>query len=206
VESAFRIVRPGDAEWPAGFAALPDPPPFLSVRGVLPYGGIAIVGARDPTPEACSFARALATALGVPIVAGLAPGIDAAAHRGALDAGSGTIAYLGGGIARLEDPALGDAIVAAGGALASECLPREPPTPRTRIRRDRLQAAHASAVVLVVSGVEGGAMQTLRVARALGRRRFACISDASGNAAALADGATPLPWRVAEAAARIRAG
>jgi DNA processing protein len=200
----MRLVRPGDDEWPRGFHALDDPPPFLHVRGTIPSGGIAVIGARDPDERAVAFARALAAALGTPIVAGLAPGIDAAAHHGALDARMPTIAYLPSGLAAVEDPSLGDAIVAGGGALATEYAVDEPATEWRRIRRDRLQAAHADAVVLVVSDETGGAMETMRRAREYGRPRFAVETEASGNVLALADGAIPIPWRVDRAAARIR--
>ena len=196
----MRVVGPDDDDWPAGFADLRDPPARLMVRGTLPRGGIAVIGARDADPRACAFARAFAAALREPIVAGLAPGIDAAAHRGALEAALPTVAYVGGGLARLEDEELAEAIVAAGGGLASECAPETAPSPWTRMRRDRLQAAHARAVVLVVSDAAGGAMHTLRFARELGRPCFAFAHGASGNALALADGARPLPCDVRAAA------
>ncbi|MEA2664104.1 MAG: processing protein [Candidatus Eremiobacteraeota bacterium] len=199
-----RIVTPADPDWPPGFADLPDPPAFLIVRGPLPPGGTAVIGAREAAEEERVFARTLAAALQRPIVAGLAPGIDEAAHRGALDAGQPTVAYLGSGLARAEDPALAEAIVAGGGALASEYGPAAPATPWTRKRRDRLQAAHASAVVLVVSDAEGGAMHTLRFAREYGRARFVLDAEASGNRIATAEGAAVLPWETA-AAARILA-
>jgi predicted Rossmann fold nucleotide-binding protein DprA/Smf involved in DNA uptake len=200
-----RIVTPADSDWPPGFADLPDPPAFLTVRGTLPRDGIAVIGARDVAEEERSFARTLAAALQRPIIAGLAPGIDDAAHRGALDAGQPTVAYVGSGLARAEDPALADAIVAAGGAVASEYGHAADATIWTRRRRDRLQAAHARAAVLVVSDADGGAMHTMRFARAYGRDRFALDVGASGNRIALADGATPLPWE-AHAAARTITG
>ncbi len=200
-----RIVTPADPEWPAGFAGLREPPAFLTVRGALPRGGIAVIGARDATAAECGFARALAARLQRPIVAGLAPGIDTAAHRGALDAGRPTVAYLGSGLGRAEDPELADAIVAGGGAVATEYGPAAPASAWTRRRRDRLQAAHADAVVLVASDAEGGAMHAMRFARACGRPRFALDAEASGNRIATTEGALVLPWETNAAAARIRA-
>lgn len=200
-----RLLTPVDAEWPAGFAELRDPPAFLAVCGVLPRGGIAVIGARQADPRLAALARELAARLGRPIVAGLAPGIDDAAHRGALEGGSPTVAYAGGGLSRLEDPALAATIVAGGGAIATEYAFDDEPTPRSRIARDRLQAAHAEAVVLIVSELAGGAMHTLRFARELGRPTFALEVDASGNAAALAAGASPLPLDPRLAAERIGA-
>jgi DNA processing protein len=200
-----RIVGPADDDWPAGFADLREPPAFLIVRGALPRGGIAVVGARDADARACAFARAFAASLHAPIIAGLAPGIDTAAHHGALDAAMPTVAYVGGGLARLEDAALADAIVAGGGAVASEYGATATASVWSRMRRDRLQAAHADAVVLVVSDAAGGAMHTLRDARAAGRRCFACSSEASGNVLALARGARPLPWDARAAARAVTA-
>jgi DNA processing protein len=136
----------------------------------------------------------------------LARGVDAAAHRGALAAGLPQVAYVGTGIARTYPPEhaeLADAIVAGGGAVASERLPDENVSRWALTQRDRLQAAHAAAVVLIESDVGGGAMHTLRFARQLGRPRFACISGASGNTAALADGAIPLGADVEAAALTI---
>ncbi|BDE07340.1 hypothetical protein WPS_26160 [Vulcanimicrobium alpinum] len=201
-----RLVTPGDPDWPRGFDDLADPPAFLAVRGRLAAGGIAVVGARDASERACAFANALARAIGRPVVSGLAHGVDAAAHRGALAAGVATIAYVGTGIARTFPPeheALADAIVAGGGAVAAERAPHDPATRWSLVRRDRLQAAHADAVVLVESDADGGAMHTLRFAERSGRPRFALESDAGGNRAALAAGADRLPWDAQRAASHI---
>ncbi|HTD35801.1 MAG TPA: DNA-processing protein DprA [Candidatus Elarobacter sp.] len=201
-----RLVTPDDPDWPPGFADLRDPPAFLAVRGVLAGRGVAIVGARDADGEACAFAHELAMRLGRTVVSGLARGIDAAAHRGALEAGLPTIAYVGTGIARTYPPEheeLAEAIVAGGGELATENAPHDRATAWSLKRRDRLQAAHAAAVVLVVSDADGGAMHTMRFAEKLGRPRFALDRDASGNAAALAAGALPLPREPEAAVARI---
>jgi DNA processing protein len=203
-----RLVTPGDPDWPPGFADLPDPPAFLAVRGSLPPSGVAIVGAREADDRACAFARDLASQLGRPVISGLARGIDAAAHRGALDAGLSTVAYVGTGIARTYPPEhadLAEAIVGAGGALAAERAPQDGVTRWSLVRRDRLQAAHAAATALVVSDADGGAMHTMRFARACGRPRFALETEATGNAAALREGAQRLPWDVGEAVSRILA-
>jgi DNA processing protein len=202
--TAARVITEADHDWPAGFRDLDDPPARMFVRGVLPLDAIAVIGSRWANADACSFARALSAALSMPIVAGLAPGIDEAAHNGALDAAQPTVAYVGSGLAALEDPALADAIIAGGGAIASEYPPTLQATEWTRMRRDRLQAAHARAVVLVVSEAEGGAMHTLRYAKALRRPRFVLERDATGNAHAIAEGAFPVPWHVSGAAEQIR--
>jgi len=201
-----RLIVLGDPDYPPGLRDLRAPPPFLCVRGTLPAAGVAIVGACGASRAAGGFAFALAARLGCAVVSGLARGIDAAAHRGALAAGLPQVAYVGTGIAQTYPPehaALADAIVAAGGGLASERLPDEPLTRWSLVARDRLQAAHARVVVLVESDIEGGAMHTLRFARELGRPCFAADSEASGNCAALANGALPLPDDAESAAALI---
>jgi DNA processing protein len=210
-----RIVALGDPAYPAGLRELADPPPFLTVRGTLPARsrwreGTAIVGTRTPDDVAAVMARALAAAVPGPIVSGLALGIDAAAHEGALDARTPTIAYVGNGLANTYPPEhrdLAERIVASGGALLSEALPDEPVTRWSLVRRDRLQAAHAAAVVLVQSEPGGGAMHALAAAGRLGRPRFAFDPRApltyGGNERALAEGAAALPWDARRAAALV---
>jgi DNA processing protein len=201
-----RVVASSDPEYPAGLHELRSPPAFLCVRGRLPVGGIAIVGARDASAEACRFAFDLARALGRPVVSGLALGVDAAAHRGALAGEVAQVAYIGTGIAQTYPPehaALAEEIVASGGAIASERLPEDGVTRWALTQRDRLQAAHAAAVVLIESEVGGGAMHALRFARELGRARFACDRPTTGNRAALAEGAAALPADIAAAVAAI---
>lgn len=196
-----QIVTIGDDGYPAGLLDLEDPPAFLCVRGMLPQGGIAIVGSRTPPAAAAAFARELAAQCGLPVVSGLATGVDAAAHHGALDAGAATVAYVGTGLGVTYPPehrALEDEIASRGGAVASERLPDEPVTKWALVHRDRLQAAHAIATVLVASEADGGAMQTMRFAKTLGRPRF--VLDAQGqaeyggNVQARADGAIALPF------------
>jgi DNA processing protein len=140
------------------------------------------------------------------VVSGLARGIDAAAHRGALAGGRPQVAYVATGIAQTFPPEhaeLAEEIVARGGALASERLPSDPVNRRALVQRDRLQAAHGSAVILIESESNGGAMHTLRFARELGRLRFACDVGASGNRVAIADGATPLTSNIDDAVSAI---
>src|SRR5579884_3943730 len=118
------IVTIVDASYPSGLRELEDPPAFLCVRGMLPSGGLAIVGSRTPPPQAVEFARDLARRCGMPVVSGLALGIDAAAHHGALDAGSPTIAYVGTGLGTTYPPehrALGDEIVAGPSRSLASC-------------------------------------------------------------------------------------
>lgn len=206
------VVTVASAAYPAGLRDLDDAPAFLCVRGTLVRQGLAIVGSRTPPQAALDFAGALASTCGMPVISGLAMGIDTAAHRGALEAGEPTVAYVGTGLGTTYPPEnhrLEDAIVAYGGAIATERLPDEPVTKWSLVHRDRLQAAHAQATVLVCSETDGGAMHALRVAKKLGRARFVLEAQGgtpyAGNEQARADGAMPLPLRADEASNVIRA-
>ncbi|MBV8333387.1 MAG: DNA-processing protein DprA [Candidatus Eremiobacteraeota bacterium] len=182
----------------------------MHVLGRLPEGGVAIVGSRTPPDAACVFAFELARRLGEPVISGLANGIDTMAHRGALAAGMPTLAFVGYGFGCTDPPEneeLERAIVEHGGGVATLREPRTPVSPDGLIERDRLQAQHARAVVLVCTEVGGGAMHTLRFARELGKPRFAVAPpddvrlDAAwgGNLQAIADGAIALPFDVEKA-------
>ncbi|MBV8499942.1 MAG: DNA-processing protein DprA [Candidatus Eremiobacteraeota bacterium] len=187
----------------------------LFVRGTLPSGGVAIVGSRTPPPAAAAFAYELAFRIGEPVIAGLALGVDAAAHRGALDAGVPTIAFVGYGFGRTyppENAELEAEILRGGGAIATRVSSWTPVTDEALIGRDRLQAEHARAVVLVCSEIDGGAMHTMAFARKLGRPRYAVappvgaqsLPQWAGNVACIAGGATPLPFDVDAALVRLK--
>lgn len=200
-----------DPEYPPGLHDLHDPPAFLAVLGSLQPGGIAIVGTRDASDIAQKLAFDVAKSCGRTVVSGLARGIDSAAHRGALEAKLPTIAYVGTGLGVTYPPAnkpLEEAILAAGGAIVSERLPDEPVAAWSLVHRDRLQAAHARAVVLIASEADGGAMHTMRFANELHRPAFAVAGGEfafSGNAAAIAQGAhavAPAASEIVKALAR----
>lgn len=211
-----RLLERADPGYPPGLLDLHPAPPFLCVLGELPAGGVAIIGSRRPPAGAAEFAFELARRVRGPVVSGLALGIDAAVHRGALEAGTPTIAYVGYGFGRTypqEHRALERQIVRAGGGVATERFPEQAVARNALVARDRLQAAHARATVLIESEIDGGAMHTMRFARELGRLRFALEPPRGaqggpawgGNVRALADGAQPLPYDVDEAVSIIHA-
>jgi DNA processing protein len=188
---------------------------MLYVRGTLPPGGIAIVGSRTPPSAAAAFAYELAFRLGEPIISGLALGIDAAAHRGALAARVPTVAFVGYGFGCTYPPehvALEREILDGGGAIVSVRSPGTPVSDEALIERDHQQAEHARAVVLVCTESDGGAMHTMRFARELARPRFAVMPapEASrspqwaGNVTCIAEGATPLAFDIEQAAVVLR--
>src|SRR5262245_17623796 len=100
----------GDARYPAGLVDLADPPAVLVLRGASdawPERSVAMVGARAATRYGTELARRIAgdlARLGIVVVSGLARGIDAAAHRGALEAGGVTVAVVPGGVAQITPP------------------------------------------------------------------------------------------------------
>ena len=187
----------------------------LYVQGRIPEGGIAIVGSRTPPLRAVDFAFALARRIARPVIAGLALGIDTAAHRGALAGDNPTVAFVGYGAGATYPPENAELelqILRAGGAIATLCAPGETVTEESLIERDRLQAEYSVAVVLVASERDGGALHTMRFAADVGKVRFAVQPPAesqvdvawAGNVAALADGAISLPLDVNEAVQIIR--
>lgn len=183
------------------------------MRGTLPESGVAIIGSRTPPTVAETFAYDLAIRLGEPIVSGLALGIDAAAHRGALAAGVPTVAFVGHGFGCTYPPEHADLeieIVRRGGAVATLEPPQTPASEESLVKRDRLQAKFARAVVLVCSELEGGAMHTMHFAEELAKPRFAVIpSDKgsgvwAGNFRSIERGAEPIPLDVAAALQLLR--
>lgn len=202
------------AAYPPALRNLPDPPASLFVLGEWPQDrppaalghAYAIVGTRQPTPEAAAGAQALAYSLaadGACIVSGLALGIDAAAHTGALAGarltGQATLAVLGGGVLRVfppENRALAGQIVRRG-ALLCECAPDAKTTTPGLVARNRLIAAlippaERGGLIVAESALDGGAMYAARRAQSLGRRVFAFDLPASGNHALIEGGAGAL--------------
>ncbi len=182
-----------------------NPPPVICMRGDLApedRPALAIVGTREPTAEGRSVARQVAAACaerGLTVVSGLALGIDAAAHRGALKAGGRTIAVLGSGIRHIHPKRHVRLAgrVAACGAIISEVAPDAHPSAARLMARNRLTSALARGVLAVESTESGGTLQTVDDAWRQGRVVFACDwqSDkpqAAGTRALIARGARPI--------------
>ena len=175
------ILTLGDPAYPASLLEIPDPPTLLYVRGnpALPgRRGIAIVGSRNATPQglqtAESFARALA-GQGFAIVSGLALGIDAAAHRGALAIGGDTVAVIGTGADRLY-PARNRELalaIAERGTIVSEFPLGTPAIAANFPRRNRIISGLARGVLVVEAAPGSGSLITARLAAEQGREVFA---------------------------------
>jgi DNA processing protein len=178
--AGIRIVDPSDPGYPPLLTEIADPPLVLYVRGhplesARPH--IAIVGSRRPTPYGVNAAERLARDLaerGVTVVSGLARGIDAAAHRGAL-AGGTTVAILGTGADRVypaEHASLATAITGSG-SLVSEYPLGTLPLPQNFPRRNRLLAGMTQATIVVEGRERSGSLITARLALEANREVFA---------------------------------
>ena len=171
-----------DPAYPQSLLDTADPPPLLYALGNAALldapRRLAMVGARTPTAQGERDAHAFALAFseaGVTIVSGFALGIDAAAHRGALEAGGRTVAVLGCGLDRIYPPeheGLARSI-AAQGALVSELPVGTPPLKQHFPRRNRLIAGLSVGTLVVEAAVGSGSLITARLAAEQGREVFA---------------------------------
>lgn len=177
-EQQLEVISLPDAAYPASLRAVCDPPLVLLCRGMAAAWQrpcLAVVGSRAATAYGLATARRLAQDLaanGLCIVSGLARGIDAAAHRGALEAGGRTVAVLGSGHGRLYPRGheqLAADIVVQGGAVLSEHPPEQGPRPFLFPRRNRVVAGMCLGVVVVAAGARSGALITADWALSEGR-------------------------------------
>jgi DNA processing protein len=175
------IIIEGDDDYPGLLGRIHDPPGVLFVRGKLePCDAlaVAIVGARHATAYGRRIASQLAGGLaraGYTVVSGLARGIDAAAHRGALDAGGRTIAVLGSGVLEIYPPEharLAEEVIQQG-AVVSEAPPRAAPQRGSFPARNRIVSGLGLGTVVVEAADRSGALITARLAGEQGREIFA---------------------------------
>jgi len=176
-----QLVTWGSPDYPALLASISDAPLVLFVEGAagsLSLPQLAIVGSRNPThigrDTATQFARHLAAA-GLTVTSGLALGIDAAAHRGALLGGGRTIAVLGCGLDRIyprENTDLARQVV-AGGALVSDLPTGVPPLKQNFPRRNRIISGLSVGTLVVEAALHSGSLITARLAAEQGREVFA---------------------------------
>jgi len=223
----IQTLLPGCSHWPAQLNDLRDPPQRLYLAGSPPpwVDAVAIVGTRYASEDGTRFARELACALaaaGVVIVSGGAAGIDTAAHLGALDAGGVTVAVLATGLVDAYPSGNAGlfAKIARSGSLVCEQRGRSGAGGWQFLRRNRLIAAVARAVVVVQAPHRSGALATARLAIQLKRRVFAvpaapwdprgtgCLqllkggADVCASAADILSLATPGLWDAAGAQRR----
>ena len=178
---AHHLVAWGEENYPEMFAQIPAPPLMLYVNGdieALHLPSLAIIGSRNPTKggvrNAHDFAKHLASH-GFSIVSGLAQGIDAAAHQGALDADGKTVAFVGNGIDRVYPAGnrkLAHSIVESG-ALVSEYPLGAPPERWHFPERNRLISGLSLGTLVVEAARRSGSLITARLAAEQGREVFA---------------------------------
>jgi DNA processing protein len=174
-----RVIASREPEFPAGLAALEAPPPMITVLGdaaLLKRDMVAVVGARNASGLGIKFARRIAQDLGAAgfvVASGMARGIDAAAHDGAL--GTGTVAVTGGGPDIIYPPAnaaLYEAIRRQG-AIVSEMALGTAPLARHFPRRNRIVSGLSRGVVVVEAAERSGSLITANFALEQGREVFA---------------------------------
>lgn len=179
-QSDLGVLNRGAADWPQGLASVDIEPPRLWLRGDKAHlraaRKIAIVGSRAPTPYGETQARRFGHDLakrGVCVVSGLARGVDAAAHAGALDAGGATIAVLGCGVDRpWPDGPLAER-VGTEGLLLSEFPPGVGPRRHHFPLRNRIIAALSDGVLVIEAAHASGSLITARWAADQGQDVFA---------------------------------
>jgi DNA processing protein len=194
-------------EFPSLLRAIHDPPAGLFLRGtaepeLLSRPAVAVVGARACSGYGASVARSLGrelAAAGLVVVSGLARGIDAEAHRGALEAEGTTVAVLGCGIDRDYPAAHAELArrVADAGLIVSEYAPGVEPAPWRFPARNRIVAGLCAATVVVEARERSGALITADLALEEGREVFAVPGEitsslSAGTNALLKLGAAPL--------------
>ncbi|HEY1426897.1 MAG TPA: DNA-processing protein DprA [Caulobacteraceae bacterium] len=174
-----RLICGCDDAFPAALKAIDPPPPLIWALGdasLLQRRSVAIVGARVASAAGCRFARGLAAELGragLVIASGLARGVDAAAHEGALP--TGTTAVLGGGVGDIypsENASL-YAAIAERGCIVSESEPKRRAQAKDFPRRNRLISGLSLAVVVVEAELKSGSLITARLAAEQGREVLA---------------------------------
>ncbi|MYE84227.1 MAG: DNA-protecting protein DprA [Gammaproteobacteria bacterium] len=167
---------------PECLRVIPDPPRRLYVRGAteaLAAPSVAIVGSRRASRAGRQFAETLAgdlAAAGLVVVSGLAYGIDAAAHRGALAGGGRTVAVLGSGLDRVyprQHTVLAAEITDGGGAVVSEYAADRSPRKHQFPERNRLISGLSLGVVIVEATTKSGSLITARMAAEQGREVMA---------------------------------
>lgn len=188
--AVHRIVTLGDPGYPAGLLEMADPPLMLYLIGPAAFDltqladSIAMVGSRNPTPQGEANARDFAHAfgdLGIPVVSGLALGVDGAAHQGALDAVGtrtdvlATVAVVGTGLDRIY-PARHHALahrISARGLIVSEFPLGTPPLNQNFPKRNRIIAGLSRGTLVVEAALQSGSLITARLAVEQGREVFA---------------------------------
>ena len=181
MQDGCRLLLLQDDDFPEMLTQGITPPPVLFLRGnaeLLHIPSAAIVGSRHATPQAMRIAKDFGRALsekGIPVVSGMASGIDTAAHQGALQADGGTIAVWGTGIDRIYPPSNKNLAyeIAEKGLIVSEFPLDTRPFAGNFPRRNRLIAALSQLTLVVEAALESGSLITAKLAAEMGREVMA---------------------------------
>ncbi|HTO93882.1 MAG TPA: DNA-processing protein DprA, partial [Bacteroidota bacterium] len=186
-KAGARAVTLWDPAYPPSLRNIYDPPPLLFVRGTLreeDSSAIAVVGTRRPSPYGLLMAERFALALaglGLPVVSGLARGIDSAAHAASVRSGNRTLAVIGSGIDIIypaENRGLAEKIAMCG-AVLTELPFGSKPDAANFPRRNRIVSGMSLATLVIETPPGGGAMITAGMALDQGREVFAVPSAVS---------------------------
>lgn len=187
-----KVLVPDDPAYPRQLLEIYDPPAVLFVQGdvgALSQPGIAVVGTRHPTPYGLGMAERLGcdlAARGLIIFSGMARGVDAAAHRGAVHAKAKTVAVFGTGVDVIyprENRRLAEQILDAGGALVSEFPVGTSPAPQNFPIRNRIISGLSRGVLVVEAGEYSGTRITARCALEQSREVFAVPGNVTNKLA-----------------------
>ncbi len=194
-----------DPRYPPPYQHLPDRPPLLFARGDLAQDWsrvVGIVGTRTPDPAVRQYTQHLAYELarrGWLVVSGLARGVDAAAHRGAVKGGR-SVALVGCGVDSLypvSNRKLAEDLLEHG-AIYAEVPPGTLPTAGSLMARNRLIAGLGKALMVMQAGERSGSLEAARRAQAQQRHILTLDADYIGNQALLAQGALPLAQNITD--------
>ena len=174
--AGYRLVTVLDAEYPSRLLGIRETPPFLFYEGTLREleEGVSVVGSRSASEWGLRLAADAARLLvseGLTVIAGLAAGIDTAAHQAALDAGGRTVAFLGTGITQ-SYPASNRALqreIAQRGLLLSQFYPDAPPTKQSFPMRNATMSGYGLATIVIEAGEHSGTRIQARLAGEHGR-------------------------------------
>jgi len=185
-ETGTKLIARGDSAYPRLLENIAHPPHLLFCMGMNDLSDpfpFAIVGTRRAGAYGLRHTREISrelTKAGMTIVSGMAAGIDAAAHWGALDADGRTIAVLGGALDKpypAENRALMKRILSSGGSVVSEYPPGTAPTRYSFVQRNRIVAGMSLGVLVSEAPMKSGAQHTVRYALDEGREVFAIPGD-----------------------------
>ena len=204
-EIGGHLLLPADPGFPSMLREIPDPPTCLFALGnlhALEGPAVAVVGSRDHSAYGAEVCRGVARAAahaGMAVVSGMARGLDAVAHAGALEASGLTIGVLGNGLGVIYPAANRELYqrVAEKGLLLTEFPPGERPNAGSFPRRNRLISGLARVTVVVEAAISSGALQTVACALEQGREVMAVPGPitspvSAGTNRLIRDGATPL--------------